>query len=114
VTLFLEYVNIIERHYGKAVAEQFIKAYAAIVIADDSDDDSAAYTTRVDEITALLDVINKADGVPQHKLTIDRISPKSIRVILTGPHGLVWRCYVFQEDFMFCFAQTLANILPSK
>ncbi len=111
---FLEYVNVIERHYGSAVAAQFISANAAIAAADYSDEDSEPYSTRVEEITALLDVVTKAGGVQDHKLVAERLSPYSTRVMLNGPHGMVWRCYVFQDDFMFCFAQMLASVLPAK
>ncbi|MCK9791870.1 hypothetical protein M1S95_22030, partial [Providencia rettgeri] len=96
-----------EHHYGSAVAAQFISANAAIIAADDSDDDSESYSTRVEEITSLLDAVNKAGGVPDHRLVVERVSPNSTRVILNGPHGMVWRCYVFQDDFMFCFTRGL-------
>lgn len=39
---------------------------------------------RVEEITNLVDIFNASGGLPDHKLTVERMSPKAIRVILNG------------------------------
>ncbi|WP_243211130.1 hypothetical protein JQ760_028170 (plasmid) [Klebsiella pneumoniae] len=111
MSLFLEHVGKIERHYGTDVALRFVRTNDAIAFADASEGDEKAYNVRVEEITALVDVFNAAGGLPDHKLTVERISPKSIRVILNGPNGLLWRSYVFQDDFMFTFVQALTSSL---
>lgn len=97
MSLVLEYVGKIERHYGTDVALGFVRANDAITVADASRDYEEAYNVRVEEITNLVDIFNASGGLPDHKLTVERMSPKAIRVILNGPNGLVWRCYVFQE-----------------
>lgn len=111
LSLFLEYVGKIERHYGTDVALGFVRANDAITVADASRDYEEAYNVRVEEITNLVDIFNASGGLPDHKLTVERMSPKAIRVILNGPNGLVWRCYVFQENFMFTFTQALISSL---
>lgn len=113
MSLFLEYVGKIERHYGTNVALRFVRANDAITVADASEDEEKAYNVRVEEITDLVDVFNASGGLPEHQLTVERISPKAIRVILNGSNGLVWRCYVFQDDFMFTFIQALTSSLST-
>lgn len=84
MSLFLEYVGKIERHYGTDVALGFVRANDAITVADASRDYEEAYNVRVEEITNLVDIFNASGGLPDHKLTVERMSPKAIRVILNG------------------------------
>ncbi|EGT5675493.1 hypothetical protein AGJ34_21225 [Cronobacter dublinensis subsp. dublinensis] len=112
MSLFDHYVDIIAERYGENVGKLFREANSAINDAD-KQDEGLSLSVRLKNILALVELINASGGLSQHSLVTEKYSHSSVRISLNDEHGLVWRNYVFEKDFMFNLAQVIANHSPS-